>query len=504
MRRYLPLLLVVVAAALATAAAVTSSPRWWLAAGPLLALTGLGCRDVAQRRVPVLRNRPLTGRLRGGRVARTPAAGSPAALSAAARTPAGEPDVYAPGHAFLVPSLCPVEPSEEPPAVRVGGPDCRLPYDMALLNVSGMSFGALSPRAVLALNEGARLGRFAQGTGEGGLSEHHLRGGGDLVWEIGTGYFGCRTGDGGFDARQFADKAALPEVRCVALKLSQGAVPGGGAVLPGVKVSAAVARERGVRAGGAVVSPARHRVFSTPRELVLFLARMRELAGGKPVGFKLCVGSRREFLAVCRAMLAEGVTPDFVVVDGAEGGTGGPPSGSAGRLGAPLTEGLLTVHNALVGAGLRERIRIGASGRVATGTDLVERLALGADYANSARAMMRALGCVEALRCHTGACPAGITTQDRLRARALDVREGSRRVQRFQRDTVREAVRVMAAMGVREPRDLSPAHLVRRSGAAEPRSWAESYEWLEPGALPAGPPQSWAADWKGADPDSFT
>ncbi|MFH8801941.1 glutamate synthase-related protein [Streptomyces sp. NPDC017936] len=489
MLRYLTLLVVVVAAAGATAAARTVSPWWWCAAGPLLASAALGCRDLLQRRDPVLRGHPLTGRLRGG--------------PAAVRDRAGDVDVSAGGHEFLVPSLRPAEPPEEPPVVRVGGPDCRQPYDMALLNVSGMSYGALSPRAVLALNQGARLGRFAQDTGEGGLSEHHLRGGGDLVWEIGTGYFGCRTGDGGFDAREFADKAALPEVKCVSLKLSQGAAPGGGGVLPGVKVSAGVARERGVPVGGTVVSPPRHRVFSTPRELVLFLARLRELAGGKPVGFKLCVGSRREFLAVCRAMVAEGVAPDFVVVDGAEGGTGAAPAEYAGRLGMPLTEGLITVHNALVGAGLRDRVRIGASGRVATGPDIVRRLVQGADYTNSARAMMLALGCVEARRCHTGACPAGITTQDPLRTRALHVTERSRRVHDYQRAAVRGAVRVMAAMGVREPGGLTPAHLVRRTGPATLRSYAELYEWLEPGALLAGPPPSWAADWKAADPDSF-
>lgn len=491
MRRYLSLLLVALGAAGATAAAFAVSGRWWCAAGPLLALTGLGGWDLGQRRDAVLRNHPLAGRLPSLRVR--------------GRNP-GERvgDVYADGHEFLVPSLHPVESAEEPPVVRVGGPDCRQPYDMALLNVSGMSFGALSPRAVLALGRGAALGRFAQDTGEGGLSEYHLRGGGDLVWEIGTGYFGCRTADGGFDAREFADKAALPEVKCVSLKLSQGAAPGMGGVLPGVKVSAEIARERGVPVGETVVSPPRHRVFSTPRELVLFLARLRELAGGKPVGFKLCVGSRREFLAVCRAMVAEGVTPDFVVVDGAEGGTGAPPAEPAGRLGMPLTEGLITVHNALVGAGLRDRVRIGASGRVATGSDIVGRLVQGADYTNAARAMMLSLGCVEAHRCHTGTCPAGVTTQDPLRTRALHVGATSRRVHDYQRATVRSALQIMAAMGVREPGELTPAHLVRRTGPATVRSYAELYEWLEPGALLAGPPESWAADWKAADPDRFS
>ncbi|MFH9553389.1 glutamate synthase-related protein [Streptomyces sp. NPDC017435] len=495
MRRFLPLLLVWVLAAGVAAASLTRSPWWWLAAGPLLAAAGLGARDLLQRRRPVLRNHPLVGRLRYP-VERVP---GPSAGTGRREPPAGGTDVYE----YLVPSLRPVEPAGEPPLVRVGGPDCSQPYDMALLNVSAMSFGALSSRAVLALNRGAALGRFAHDTGEGGLSEHHLRGGGDLVWEIGTGYFGCRGADGGFDAREFADKAALPEVRCVSLKLSQGAFPGGGAVLPGVKVTAEIARERKVAVGATVVSPPFHRVFATPRELVLFLARLRGLAGGKPTGFKLCVGSRREFLAVCRAMVAEGLTPDFVVVDGAEGGTGAGPEGSAGQLGMPLTQGLVTVHNALVGVGLRDRIRIGASGRVATGSDVVTRLAQGADYTNAARAMMRAVGCAGALRCHTGTCPSGVATQDPLRARALDVAAKARQVRRYQQETVRDALRIMAAMGIREPAGVTPSHLLRRTGPGTFRSYAELYEWLAPGELLAGPPQSWEADWKAADPDSF-
>ncbi|MEU1187209.1 FMN-binding glutamate synthase family protein [Streptomyces sp. NPDC005859] len=498
MRRFLPLLLVGVLAATASVAARTLSTWWWLAAGPLLAAVCLGAWDLLQRRRSVLRGYPLVGRLLfPTEKVRVRSAGT------GAREPFGGGGSDGGVHEYLVPSLRPVAPAEEPPLVRVGGPHCTQPYDMALLNVSAMSFGALSSRAVLALNRGAALGRFAHDTGEGGLSEHHLRGGGDLVWEIGTGYFGCRGADGGFDAREFADKAALPEVKCVSVKLSQGAFAGSGAVLPGVKVSAEIASERKVPVGETVVSPPFHQVFSTPRELVLFLARLRELAGGKPTGFKLCVGSRREFLAVCRAMAAEGLTPDFVVVDGAEGGTGAGPAGFAGHLGMPLTQGLITVHNALVGVGLRDRIRIGASGRVATGPDIVKRLVQGADYTNAARAMMRAVGCVGARRCHTGACPAGVATQDPLRARALDVADKARQVRRYQRETVRDAVRIMAAMGVRAAAELTPGHLVRRTGPGTTSSYAELYEWLAPGELLAGPPRSWESDWKAADPDSF-
>ncbi|MFE1288430.1 FMN-binding glutamate synthase family protein [Streptomyces sp. NPDC058751] len=521
----LPLLLIALGAAGALLLAGAVSAWWWCAAGPLLALTALGAGDLAQRRHSVRRNYPLLGRLcfppetvlRGRRryADGRDTGGRPfdrtvravvyeRAGGGGAEEPFGTArDVYADGHEFLEPSMRPVEAPDEPPVVRVGGPDCTKPYDMALLNVSAMSFGALSPNAVLALNRGAALGGFAHDTGEGGLSDHHLRGGGDLVWEIGTGYFGCRTPEGDFEAREFADKAALPEVRCVSLKLSQGAGAGSGGVLPGVKVNAEIARARGVPEGVTVVSPPFHRVFSTPRELVRFVARMRELAGGKPTGLKLCVGSRRQFLAVCKAMLAEGVTPDFIVVDGSEGGTGAAAPEFAAALGTPLTEGLVTVHNALVGTGLRDRVRIGASGRVATGSDIVKRLLQGADYTNAARAMMLAVGCVQALRCHTNTCPTGVATQDPRRVRALDVADKAERVRRYQRATVRSASRIMAAMGVREPGELTPHRLLRRVGPVTVRSYAELYEWLAPGVLLAEPPSSWAADWAAADPDAF-
>lgn len=502
------------------------SPWWWCAAAPLLALTALGVRDLAQRRHSVLRNYPLLGRLpflvRAPRpeqrryfAERNSGDGRPydrevrrivyeRAEGVEAEVPFGTAlDVYGAGHEFLEPSMRPLDVPDEVPVVRVGGPDCTQPYDMALLNISAMSFGALSSHAILALNRGAALGGFAHDTGEGGLSEYHLRGGGDLIWEIGTGYFGCRTAAGGFEARLFADKAALPEVKCVSLKLSQGAGPGIGGVLPGAKVSGEIARARDVPAGETVTSPPYHQVFSTPREMVRFIARIRELAGGKPTGLKLCVGSRRQFLAVCRAMLAEGVTPDFIVVDGAEGGTGAAPPEFADALGTPLTEGLITVHNALVGTGLRDRVRIGASGRVATGSDIVKRLAQGADYTNAARAMMLAIGCLQARRCHTNTCPTGVASQDPRRVRALDVADKSARVHRYQRATVRSASRIMAAMGVREPGDLTPRRLLRRTDPTTVRSYAELYEWLEPGVLLADVPASWEADWAAADPDTF-
>ncbi|MGW1537399.1 FMN-binding glutamate synthase family protein [Streptomyces aureus] len=514
------------AGVLASLASGLLSPWWLFAAVPFVLLGLLGTADLLQRRHSVLRNYPVLGHARFLMEAIRPELqqyfiernydGRPfdrdvrsivyeRAKGTEAEEPYGtERDVYETGYEFLIPSMAPRPVPKSPPRVRIGGPDCTRPYDMALLNVSAMSFGSLSANAVLALNGGAAAGGFAQDTGEGGLSEYHLRPGGDLVWEVGTGYFGCRTPDGDFDPAEFADKAAHDHVKCVSLKLSQGAKPGIGGVLPGAKVNAEIARVRDVPEARTVISPPYHRVFSTPRELVRFIARMRELSGGKPAGFKLCVGSRRQFLAVCKAMLEEGTTPDFIVVDGAEGGTGAAPLEFADHVGTPLTEGLLTVHNALVGAGLRDRIKIGASGKIATGSDLVKRLVQGADYGNAARAMMFAVGCIQAQRCHTNTCPTGVTTQDPRRARALNVRDKTPRVQRFQEATVAGALQIMASMGVTDPAELRPHMLHRRIDPVTERSYEELYEWLEPGQLLAGPPAAWAADWKAADPDRFT
>ncbi|MEU1151331.1 FMN-binding glutamate synthase family protein [Streptomyces sp. NPDC005863] len=526
MTRFATVGLLVVGAVGGVLLAPLVSPWWWLLAAPLLAVALTGAYDLVQRRHNVLRNYPVLGHARYLMEAVRPELqqyfvernydGRPfdrdtrsivyeRAKGVSAEEPFGsERDMDQRGYELLVPSMAPVDVPQEPPRVRVGGPDCTRPYDMALLNVSAMSFGSLSANAVLALNTGAARGGFAHDTGEGGLSEYHLRPGGDLVWEIGTGYFGCRTRDGDFDAEKFAEKAAHPAVRCVSLKLSQGAKPGIGGVLPGSKVNTEIASVRGVPEGETVVSPPYHRVFSTPRELVLFVARLRELTGGKPVGFKLCPGSRTQFLAVCKAMAAEGITPDFIVVDGAEGGTGAAPLEFADHLGLPLTDGLITVHSALTGTGLRDRVRIGASGKVATGADIVKRLAMGADYTNAARAMMFAVGCIQAQRCHTNRCPTGVTTQDPRRARALDVADKSARVTRYQQATVQSALRIMAAMGVHDTAKLGPHLLRRREDRGHFRSYAELYEWLSPGQLLAEPPESWAADWRAADPDAFT
>jgi glutamate synthase domain-containing protein 2 len=414
-----------------------------------------------------------------------------------------ERDVREPGYEWLLQSIHSFDPPKEVPRVTVGGPDCSQPYEMALLNVSAMSFGALSGEALTALNRGAAKGGFAHDTGEGGLTKYHLNGG-DVVWEIGTGYFGARAKDGGFDREKFREKASQDAVKCVSLKLSQGAKPGIGGVLPGAKVTKEIADARSVPQGQTCVSPPGHKVFSTPRELIRFIAEMRELAGGKPTGFKLCIGARHELLAICKAMVEEGTAPDFITVDGSEGGTGAAPGEYEDHVGTPLTEGLMMLNNALVGCGLRDRVRIGCSGKIATGSDIVKRLAMGADYTNAARAMMMAVGCLQSQRCHTNECPVGVATQDPKRSRALDVPDKTERVYRYQHAVVAEATRLIASMGLHSPAEVGPHHLVRRVDHVTSRSYAELYDWLEPGELLHEPPESWQADWARADPDSFT
>ena len=523
--RFLPFATACVLTVLAVVLAVlTGAVAWIVVAVVLAAIVAVGLHDLTQRGHSILRNYPLLGHMRfvlekvrpelqqyfvernfDGRPYDRDTRTSIYERAKGVKDEQAygtERDLAEPGYEWLLHSAHPVPEPDDPPRVRVGGPDCPEPYDMALLNVSAMSFGALSGAALTALNRGAAKGGFAHDTGEGGLTRYHLEGA-DVIWELGSGYFGARTKDGGFDEATFRDKAADDRIRCVSLKLSQGAKPGIGGVLPGAKVTQEIAEARDVPAGQTVTSPPAHKVFSTPRELVRFIAHMRDLAGGKPTGFKLCVGPRFQFLAICKAMADEGVTPDFIVVDGAEGGTGAAPMEYEDHVGTPLTEGLMTVHNALVGTGLRDRVRIGASGKVATGSDLVKRMAQGADYTNAARAMMMAVGCIQSQRCHTNQCPVGVATQDPRRARALDVPDKAERVFRYQSAVVKEAVRIMASMGLSSPAQLTPHMFMRRVDHATVRSYAELYRWLEPGELLAEPPADWAADWALADPDSF-
>ena len=415
-----------------------------------------------------------------------------------------ENDITSAGYDHILHAASPLEPMPAPPRVRLGGPDCTQPYDTALLNISSMSFGSLSANAVRAMNYGAKHGGLAQETGEGGLSKYHLEYGADIILEIGSGYFGCRTSDGDFDAQEFSEKAARPEVRGVLIKLSQGAKPGVGGVLPARKITPEIAEARDVPQGQDCVSPAAHPAFATPVEMMHFVARLRELSGGKPVGVKLCVGDRSEVLAICKGMLETGIAPDWISVDGAEGGTGAAPREYEDHVGTPLSDGLVIVHNALVGTGLREKVAIGCSGKIAGGNDIIRKIALGADFCNAARPMMMATGCIQAQRCHTNTCPSGVATQDPRRGRAVVVEDKGPRVMRYQQATVRSAMKLLASMGLRSFDELGPRHVLRRIDPARVMTYQDLYTWLDEGELLAGTGHpDWARDWDAADAHRF-
>ncbi|KAA5547368.1 FMN-binding glutamate synthase family protein [Roseiconus nitratireducens] len=415
-----------------------------------------------------------------------------------------ELDVYAAGYEWLNHTIAPKQANKDQFRVRIGGKDCRHPYDMALLNVSSMSFGSLSANAVLALNGGAKLGNFAHATGEGGLSQYHLRPGGDLVWEIGTAYFGCRTKEGRFDPDLFKEKAAEPAVKCVTIKLSQGAKPGLGGVMPASKMTEEIADVRGVPAHQKCESPPGHSEFETPIGLLEFVQRLRDLCDAKPVGFKLCIGHRSEFLAICKAMLETNILPDYIIVDGGEGGTGAAPLEFEDHVGVPLTEGLHFVHQALVACGLRDQIRIGCSGKVTSAFEMARRIIQGADYCNAARAMMLALGCIQAQRCETNRCPTGITTQDPSRTRGLKPDVKQHLVRNFQYATVMEFNRLIASMGLLSPDQLHASMLMRRVGPTRVKSYEDLYYQAKPNELLDGDVDPfWGRDWQDARSDTF-
>ena len=486
----------------------------------------IGLRDITQTHHSILRNYPIAAHLRflfeeirpemrqyffeGDRDG-TPFSREQRAIvyqrakMVLATRPFGtQADVYADNFEWLNHSMAPLPVAHVGFRTRIGGPLCTRPYDASVFNISAMSFGALSANAIRALSTGAKAGGFAQDTGEGGLSPYHEAGGGDIVWEVGSGYFGCRNDDGTFSPEKFAEVAGRDQVKMVELKLSQGAKPGHGGVLPAAKVSAEISRIRGVPVGKDCISPARHSVFSTPIELLQFIDRIRTLSGGKPAGFKLCIGHPHEFLAICKAMLATGLAPDFIVVDGKEGGTGAAPQEFIDHLGMPMRDGLNFVHNALIGVGLRERVHVGAAGKIVTGFDMARAFALGADWCNAARGFMFAIGCIQAQICHTDRCPVGVTTQDPSRQRALVVPDKSVRVANFHKATVQSLAEVVAAAGLEHPSDFRPQHVSRRVSPSQIRTFAELYPTLAPGELIAGTEDArFKAAWAMARAETF-
>jgi glutamate synthase domain-containing protein 2 len=480
-----------------------------------LFLVGLGVRDTRQTRHSVLRNYPVIGHLRfllefvrpeirqyfieGDRESMPFSRQQRSLVYQRAK---GQPDkrpfgtqldVHQQGFEWINHSIAPTTLAGHDFRITIGGERCTQPYSASVFNISAMSFGALSANAILALNEGAKRGGFAHDTGEGSISVHHRVNGGDLIWEIGSGYFGCRNEDGSFNAEKFAANAREPQVKMIELKLSQGAKPGHGGVLPGAKVTAEIAAARGVAVGVDCISPSRHSAFDTPLEMLAFIARLRELSGGKPVGFKLCIGHPWEWFALAKAMRESDQLPDFIVIDGAEGGTGAAPLEFTDHVGAPLQEGLLLVHNTLIGLNLRHRVKLGCAGKVISAFDIARMLAIGADWCNSARGFMFALGCIQAQACHTGHCPTGVTTQDAQRQKALVVPTKAERVWRFHDNTLDALKELVQAAGLAHPSEISARHIVRRVSDQDVKLLANLLPFIQPGALLAA--ERGEADW---------
>ncbi len=531
---------------LALLVCVFTLATWGVGAVPivvLLPLVVVGLYDLAQSRRSILRNYPIIGHLRYMLEFVRPemrqyflesdseaAPFSRSQRSLVYQRAKGDSDlrpfgtlldVRAEGYEWVNHAMVPTTLASHDFRVWIGGtPEqaagrdaasglCTQPYHASVFNISAMSFGSLSANAILSLNAGARQGGFAHDTGEGSISVHHRRHGGDLIWEVASGYFGCRSEDGHFDPDRFVVNAREPQVKMIEVKLSQGAKPGHGGVLPGAKVTPEIADARGVPVGVDCVSPASHSAFSTPVELMQFIARLRTLSGGKPTGFKLCIGHPWEWFAIVKAMLHTDITPDFIVVDGAEGGTGAAPVEFTNHVGSPLQEGLLLVHNTLRGVGLRNRIRIGCAGKVISAFDIARMMALGADWCNSARGYMFALGCVQAQTCHTGNCPTGVTTQDPLRQKSLVVSDKSRRVFNYHAMTLHALKDMVQAAGLNHPRDISAHHIVRRSTDGKVRSLAQLVlTQLHDGALLqsdlSGLPLIYRQSWPQARAESFT
>ncbi|MGB0136283.1 MAG: FMN-binding glutamate synthase family protein [Flavobacteriales bacterium] len=475
----------------------------WAIVGPLVLL---GLRDMLQTKHAILRNYPIIGH---GRYllesirpeimqyfVETDTEGRPInrihrrlvyqrAKDVNDTTAFGtQRDVYETGYEWMDHSMFPAHMDHDHhPRVRIGGPECTQPYNASILNISAMSFGSLSDRAVMAMNGGAKAGGFAQNTGEGGIAPYHLNPGGDLIWQIGTGYFGCRTKDGNFDRNLFTEKMAIPQVRMAELKLSQGAKPGHGGILPAIKNTEEIAKIRGVEPHTAVHSPPYHKAFDDADGLMNLMAEMRQLAGGKPVGFKLCIGQREEFVELCRAMIRTGHKPDFITIDGGEGGTGAAPVEFSDSLGMPLRDGLAFAFNTLRGFNLKRDIKLIAAGKIVSGWHMARAIALGADVCYSARAMMLAVGCIQALQCNKNTCPTGVATQNKQLVKGLNVEDKTQRIANYHRETVRSFVELLAASGFTAPEKIRREHINRRVSELEHMTYEQLYPLVEKGAL---------------------
>lgn len=474
------------------------------------ALTIVGIYDIMQTRMSILRNYPVIGHLRFmlefirpeirqyfiegdndeapfSREQRTLVYSRAKAVSDS--IPFGTTlDVMAPGYQWMNQSLMPTKLPNHDFRITIGGKDCKQPYSASIFNISAMSFGSLSANAIMALNLGAYKGRFAHDTGEGSISIYHRVHGGDLIWEIGSGYFGCRNSDGTFNADKYTENALDPQVKMIEIKLSQGAKPGHGGILPGSKVTPEIAQARGVKVGESCISPNSHSAFSTPLELMHFIKKLRDLSGGKPVGFKLCIGHPWEWFGIVKAMLESKIVPDFIVVDGAEGGTGASPVEFTNHVGTPLQEGLRLVHNTLVGVNLRDQIKIGCSGKIISSFDMAVAFALGADWCNSARGFMFSVGCIQAQVCDTGFCPTGVTTQDPNRQKALVVPNKAERVYNFHNQTLKALKELTEAAGLHHPGEIDAPHIVRRINKNEIRLLSVLLPEMPAGQLLTGEP----------------
>ena len=525
MKRFLvPILLVLTFILLAFATLKYSIAIWLLIPVTMLILVSIW--DSVQARHSLRRNYPLVGRARWffeslrpylrSYIVESDLDGRPFSHNERALVYARSKDdisshpfgtelnVYSEEHDWLNHSIFPNENIPAEFRIDVGGPQCDRPYSTAILNISAMSFGSLGANAIQALNLGAKMGGFYHDTGEGGFSKYHAQHGGDIVWQLGSGYFGCRDADGNFDAEQFALTANLDAVKMIEIKLSQGAKPGHGGVLPAAKVTDEIAEARNVPMGQDCISPAAHTAFSTPIEMLKFASELRRLSGGKPVGIKLCVGQPHEIFAIMKAMLETRIYLDFVVVDGAEGGTGAAPVELSDKIGTPLREGLILVNNALIGTGLRQHVRVAAAGKVTSGANLAMNTALGADWSNAARGFMFSLGCVQSMKCHTDNCPTGIATQDPKRQRGIVVTDKARRVQRFQQQTAAALRDIVIAMGLESPWQIRPHHLYERLNAVKSSSIDHIYPFLKDGALLDAPEKTpYAKFWAAARADSF-